>query len=117
MIFTPLSGRDESIFTGRIASYHSSPTALNQQNLLVEGIAEEQIATTGNTVIDALRLIMDKIKDDGALSLFSADTLKKVATMRHVWKTAELANASWIFWKEYYEKKSDKNSKYRCIPI
>lgn len=76
-IYNPYPEEMNRLITGRIASYHFSPTALNRQNLLAEGIAEEQIAVTGNTVIDALRLIMDKIKDNGALSISLVDTLRK----------------------------------------
>lgn len=53
--------------TGRIATYHFSPTPLSRQNLLNEGIKEETITVTGNTVIDALYMVVDKIKSDKVL--------------------------------------------------
>lgn len=53
--------------TGRIATYHFAPTALSKQNLLNEGVQEKQIAVTGNTVIDALQIVVEKIKNDIAL--------------------------------------------------
>ena len=55
------------LITGRIATYHFSPTALSKQNLLDEGINEEAITVTGNTVIDALYMVVDKIKSDKQL--------------------------------------------------
>ena len=53
--------------TGRIATYHFAPTPLSRQNLLAEGVKEEQITVTGNTVIDALYMVVDKIKQDKSL--------------------------------------------------
>lgn len=55
--------------TSRIASHHFAPTPLSRQNLLNEGISENAIVVTGNTVIDALYLVIDKIKQDEKLSL------------------------------------------------
>lgn len=53
--------------TGRIATYHFAPTGLSRSNLLREGIKESDIFVTGNTVIDALHIVVDKIKNDGLL--------------------------------------------------
>lgn len=53
--------------TGRIATYHFAPTPLSRQNLLREGVREDAIFVTGNTVIDALYLVVEKIKNDPAL--------------------------------------------------
>ena len=53
--------------TGRIATYHFAPTPLSKQNLLAENVNSEQIVVTGNTVIDALYMVVDKIKSDKAL--------------------------------------------------
>ena len=47
--------------TGIIADYHFVPTDLSQQNLLAEGKDKESIIVTGNTVIDALHLVLKKI--------------------------------------------------------
>lgn len=62
--------------TGRIATYHFSPTPLSKQNLLMEGIKEEQITVTGNTVIDALYMVVDKIKVNKDLDTKLAGLLK-----------------------------------------
>ena len=53
--------------TGRISAYHFAPTFLSEKNLLEEGISEENIVVTGNTVIDALYMVVDKIEKDGEL--------------------------------------------------
>ena len=55
--------------TGRIATYNLAPTILCKQNLLREAVAEESITITGNTVIDALYWVVDKIKNDAGLNL------------------------------------------------
>ena len=47
---------------------YTAPTDLSIKNLLAEDIAEEAITVTGNTVIDALYMVVDKIKTDDALS-------------------------------------------------
>jgi UDP-N-acetylglucosamine 2-epimerase (non-hydrolysing) len=48
--------------TGRIADIHFAPTQTAKNNLLQEGIAENQIMVTGNTVIDALQMGLAKIE-------------------------------------------------------
>ena len=48
--------------TSRIASCHFAPTPLSKQNLLNEGVSEERIVVTGNTVIDALHWVTQRIK-------------------------------------------------------
>ncbi|MEM1030394.1 MAG: UDP-N-acetylglucosamine 2-epimerase (non-hydrolyzing) [Myxococcota bacterium] len=53
--------------TGALAVLHFAPTELARQNLLREGVADEQIVVTGNTVIDALLRVKNKIDGDAAL--------------------------------------------------
>ena len=54
--------------TGRIATYHFSPTLLSKHNLLQEDICESAVTVTGNTVIDALYMVVEKIKNDAKLN-------------------------------------------------
>ena len=54
--------------TGRIATLDFAPTPLSRENLLNEGVGEEHIYVTGNTVIDALHIVVNKIKSDTKLS-------------------------------------------------
>ena len=63
--------------TGRIASFHFAPTQLSKSNLLNEGIEEQKITVTGNTVIDALHLVINKINNDENLRSHLEDELKK----------------------------------------
>ena len=53
--------------TGRIAKYNFSPTELSKQNLLKENVDESSIYVTGNTVIDALHSVTEKINSDIAI--------------------------------------------------
>lgn len=61
-IYSPWPEEMNRQITARIASLHFAPTPLSKQNLLWEGIREEKIAVTGNTVIDALYYVVDQIK-------------------------------------------------------
>ena len=64
--------------TGRIAAYDFAPTALSRQNLLDEGVPEERITVTGNTVIDALHWVVEKIRNDEELERRIINDLLKV---------------------------------------
>ena len=66
-IYSPWPEEMNRQITGRIATYHFAPTPLSRQNLLTEAVKEEQITVTGNTVIDALYMVVDKIKNDKSL--------------------------------------------------
>ena len=67
-IYSPWPEEINRQLTGRIATYHFAPTPLSRQNLLNEGVEPAHIHATGNTVIDALYWVVDRIKSDGALS-------------------------------------------------
>lgn len=66
-IYSPWPEEMNRLITGRIATYNFSPTKLSRQNLLDEGVDEKSIFVTGNTVIDALYWVVDKIKGDDKL--------------------------------------------------
>ncbi len=66
-IYSPWPEEINRQITGRITQYHFAPTQLAKENLLRENISEQQIAVTGNTVIDALQLVVDKISSDQEL--------------------------------------------------
>ena len=66
-VYSPWPEEMNRQITGRIATYHFAPTPLSRQNLLDEGIKEESITVTGNTVIDALYMVVDRIKNDKTL--------------------------------------------------
>lgn len=54
--------------TGRIAEFDFAPTPLSRQNLLDENVDDKKITVTGNTVIDALYMVVDKIKGSPTLN-------------------------------------------------
>lgn len=63
-IYSPWPEEINRQITGRIATYNFAPTSLSKDNLLREAIAESSITITGNTVIDALYWVVNKIKSD-----------------------------------------------------
>lgn len=76
-IYSPWPEEMNRQITGRIATYHFSPTPLSKQNLLTEGVREEMITVTGNTVIDALYMVVDQIKRNKQLDIELANLLKR----------------------------------------
>lgn len=86
-IYSPWPEEMNRLITGRIATYHFSPTPLSKDNLLKENVAESAITITGNTVIDALYMVVDKIKNDHELSNELANLLVKAG-----YDTSRLAN-------------------------
>ena len=75
-IYSPWPEEMNRQLTGRIATYHFAPTLLAKSNLMKENVGEEKILVTGNTVIDALYMVVDKIKNDAALQSQLCGTLK-----------------------------------------
>ena len=66
-IYSPWPEEMNRQITGRIATYNFAPTPLSEKNLLDEK-AQGKIYVTGNTVIDALHMVVDKLKNDKALA-------------------------------------------------
>ena len=66
-IYSPWPEEMNRQITGRIATYNFAPTSLSERNLKEEN-AYGQIYVTGNTVIDALHLVVDKLKSDAELA-------------------------------------------------
>ena len=66
-IYSPWPEEMNRQITGRIATYNFSPTPLSEKNLLEEKV-HGSIYVTGNTVIDALHMVVDKIQNDKALA-------------------------------------------------
>ena len=67
-IYSPWPEEANRKLTSVIASYHFAPTEASKTNLLKEGVPEEDIVVTGNTVIDALFLVREKLRKDKSLS-------------------------------------------------
>ena len=74
-IYSPWPEEMNRQITGRIATYNFAPTPLSKQNLVDEGVDESSITVTGNTVIDALNMVVNKIKSDRNLQNDIKDTL------------------------------------------
>ncbi len=66
-IYSPWPEEMNRQITGRIATYNFAPTPLSRGNLLKENVSEDKITITGNTVIDALYWVVDKMKKDANL--------------------------------------------------
>ena len=75
-IYSPWPEEMNRQITGRIATYNFSPTPLSEQNLKDEK-AQGQLFVTGNTVIDALHMVVDKLKNDKALADEQVQVLKE----------------------------------------
>ena len=76
-IYSPWPEELNRQITGRIASCNFAPTPLSRKNLTDEGVPENRITVTGNTVIDALFSIVDKIKNDSSLCVKITEELAK----------------------------------------
>ncbi len=66
-IYSPWPEEGNRKLTGHLAMYHFSPTETSKQNLLTEAIPENRVFVTGNTVIDALFWVRNRIKNDSSL--------------------------------------------------
>ena len=67
-IYSPWPEEINRQITGRISTYNFAPTQFGRNNLIKENVPENKIIVTGNTVIDALYYVVDKIKSDSTLS-------------------------------------------------
>ena len=75
-IYSPWPEEMNRQITGRIATYNFSPTPLSENNLLEENV-HGKIVVTGNTVIDALHMVVEKLKNDIALAKEQEEILAK----------------------------------------
>ena len=67
-IYSPWPEEMNRLMTGRISTVHFSPTPLAKQNLLQEHVDKAKIVVTGNTVIDALQMVVERLKNDEQLA-------------------------------------------------
>ncbi len=75
-IYSPWPEEMNRQITGRIATYNFSPTPLSESNLKAEK-AQGNIYITGNTVIDALHMVVNKLKNDETLAKEQKEILKQ----------------------------------------
>ena len=76
-IYSPWPEEMNRRITGRIATLHFSPTDTSRQNLLAENTPDSNITVTGNTVIDALHTVVEKIDSDAKLDADLAASIKE----------------------------------------
>ncbi|MBD5220004.1 MAG: UDP-N-acetylglucosamine 2-epimerase (non-hydrolyzing) [Bacteroidales bacterium] len=76
-IYSPWPEEINRQITGRIATYNFAPTPLSRENLIREDVSDEKITVTGNTVIDALYMVVDKIRNNPKLDAELNSELKK----------------------------------------
>jgi len=75
-IYSPWPEEMNRQLTGRIASFHFSPTPLSKANLEREHVHGD-ILVTGNTVIDALHMVVDKLKSDPTIAAEQEEVLRQ----------------------------------------
>ncbi|MCR5535751.1 MAG: UDP-N-acetylglucosamine 2-epimerase (non-hydrolyzing) [Bacteroidaceae bacterium] len=76
-IYSPWPEEMNRQLTSRIATYNFAPTLLSCQNLLQEHIDDKTITVTGNTVIDALHMVVDKLKREPLLAAEQEEVLRQ----------------------------------------
>ena len=75
-IYSPWPEEMNRSITGRLATFHFSPTEKSRQNLINEGINDSNIIVTGNTVIDALHLVIKMIESGSDILQKIKDTIR-----------------------------------------
>ena len=83
-IYSPWPEEMNRRLASAVTRYHFAPTELSRQNLLNEGVAEKSILVTGNTVIDALLDIVQKIRSDKVLQLEMAERFSFLSDKKHL---------------------------------
>jgi UDP-N-acetylglucosamine 2-epimerase (non-hydrolysing) len=74
-LYSPWPEEGNRRLVGVLTDYHFSPTNTSKNNLLNEGVSESSVFVTGNTVIDALQLVVNRIKNDESLRLKIENTI------------------------------------------
>jgi len=89
-LYSPWPEEANRLLTGRLAHWHFSPTERNQNALISEKIASEHIIVTGNTVIDALHMVVKKISEAPILQQ------KIQSTLQNAGLKAEVTNERYV---------------------
>ena len=76
-LYSPWPEEGNRRLAGVLTDYHFSPTSTSKNNLLNEGVSELSVFITGNTVIDALQLVVNRIKHDEILRLKIENTISQ----------------------------------------
>ena len=83
-LYSPWPEEANRRLTGTLAHWHFAPTERNQKALLAEGVAEERLLVTGNTVIDALFEIVERFDKDAELAGSLAESFPFLNSDRRV---------------------------------
>lgn len=82
--FAPFPEEINRTVAGALTDLHFAPTEAARQNLLREGVPAERIIVTGNTVIDALFLVLEKMKAAGLDKQIEADLIARYPTLHKI---------------------------------
>lgn len=83
-IYSPWPEEGNRKLTGALANFHFAPTQTSQANLLKEGVPEKNVLVTGNTVIDALMMVIDRLKTDEQLRESAAKPSSFISSERRI---------------------------------
>ncbi|NCE92716.1 UDP-N-acetylglucosamine 2-epimerase (non-hydrolyzing) [Pseudomonas sp. L13] len=83
-IYSPWPEEGNRKLTGALANLHFAPTQTSQANLLREGVSEKNVLVTGNTVIDALMMVIDRLKTDEQLRKSASKPSSFISTERRI---------------------------------
>lgn len=93
-LYSPWPEEANRTLTGHLAMYHFAPTENSRQNLLRENIADNKIFVTGNTVIDALIWVRDRVLQTTSLRTNSLPAIHSCTTAKKpFWSPATVAKA------------------------
>ena len=83
-LYSPWPEEANRKLTGALAALHFAPTEISKQNLLREGVSSDHIVVTGNTVIDALLSVVNKLKNDASLQNRLGEQFNYIAPDRRI---------------------------------
>lgn len=81
-IYSPWPEEMNRQLTGRLTSLHFAPTPRSRNNLLAEGVDPASILVTGNTVIDALFMVVEQIREKGLGDTLAAELVHRYPALR-----------------------------------
>jgi UDP-N-acetylglucosamine 2-epimerase (non-hydrolysing) len=87
-IYSPYPEEVNRQLTTRLAKYHFAPTPLNRDNLLKENVDPDNITVTGNTVIDALMMVVARLESDSQRRERVTENIRRAGLGREVLESA-----------------------------
>lgn len=90
-IYSPWPEEMNRQMTTRLATYHFAPTSCAKENLIKENIKDDKIIITGNTIIDALKMIVEKINSSKELlNIITNEIIEKGYDIKRLSETRQL---------------------------